>query len=163
MFLYLIRHADAGDADPTQWADDRQRPLSEDGAKKFRQAAKKLSRLVPSVDVVLSSSWVRAWQTAKILEEDAGWVAPKRFEALEGGGEEVVIKALKPYMKRERIALVGHEPTMSGLVSWLIAGETNRSVVEMKKGSVACVEIDSLQAGTGTLKWLLTVKVMREL
>ena len=65
MFLYLIRHADAGDADPTQWADDRQRPLSEDGAKKFRQAAKKLSRLVPSVDVdvVLSSSLVLAWHT----------------------------------------------------------------------------------------------------
>ncbi len=163
MFLYLIRHADAGDANLTQWADDRQRPLSEDGAKKFRQAAKKFKRIVPSVDVMLSSSLVRAWQTAKILEEEAGWIAPKRFEALEGGGEGEVIKALKPYMKRERIVLVGHEPTMSALVSLLIAGDMNRSVMEMKKGSIACIEIDSLQAGIGVLKWLLTVKVMREL
>jgi len=163
MFLFLIRHADAGNADPTQWADDRQRPLSEGGAKKFRQAAKKLKRLVPSVDVMLSSSLVRAWQTAKILEEEAGWIAPKRFEALEGDGEKELIRALKPHAKHERLALVGHEPTTSAMVSLLIAGEANRSVVEMKKGSVACVEIDSLQAGTGRLRWLLTVKVMRNL
>ena len=70
MILYLIRHATAFDPDPVKWADDRQRPLTDEGAEKFRQAAKKLKRIAPEVDAVLSSSLVRAWQTAKILEEE---------------------------------------------------------------------------------------------
>jgi phosphohistidine phosphatase len=72
MLLYLVRHGVAFDADPTQWPDDRDRPLTPDGEKKFREVAAGLATLAPTVDVVLSSPLVRAWQTAQILQTRAG-------------------------------------------------------------------------------------------
>jgi phosphohistidine phosphatase len=152
MKLLIVRHADAGEAATAK------SPLTVDGAKKFRAAAKSLGELVPKVDVTLSSSLVRAWQTAQILHDEAGWAEPQKFPLLENTASPAqILNALAPYAQHERVALVGHEPTQSALVSLLI-GSAN---IEMKKGSVACVEIDSLYAGAGRLKWLLTVKTLR--
>jgi phosphohistidine phosphatase len=40
MDLYLVRYAIAFDPDETQWPDDSQRPLTPDGEKHFKQAAR---------------------------------------------------------------------------------------------------------------------------
>ena len=69
MDLYLVRHGVAYDPDPAQWPDDKDRPLTQDGEKRFRRAARGLRELVPTVSVVLSSRWVRAWRTAELLLE----------------------------------------------------------------------------------------------
>src|SRR5512138_1330454 len=64
--LYLVRHAIAeerGDA----WPDDTKRPLTADGASRMRKAARGLSRMDVTLDVILSSPLVRARQTAEIL------------------------------------------------------------------------------------------------
>lgn len=158
MKLLIIRHGDAGEADPAQYPDDRVRPLTAEGTKKFREAARRLRELVPQVEALLSSSYVRAWQTAQLLHEEAGWLTPEKFLPLESfGGAAQVLKALAPYAKKETVALVGHEPTQSELVSLLIGA----AQIEMKKGSIACVELGSLHAGAGVLKWLITVKALR--
>ena len=73
MDLYIVRHAIAGHADGSRWPDDADRPLTPEGAKSFRAAAAGLRRIVSSVDVLLSSRFVRAWQTAELLHEVAGW------------------------------------------------------------------------------------------
>src|SRR5260221_325312 len=112
MLLYLVRHAIADDPDPARWPDDRDRPLTEDGEKKFRKVAEGLARLVPSVDVLLSSSLVRAWQTAVILQKRAGWPEPVRLPALEAGGAAAdVVEGLQPHASAASVALVGHEPS----------------------------------------------------
>ena len=77
MDLYLVRHAIAFDFDTSQWPDDSQRPLTPEGQKRFSRAARAW-RARPSVDLVLSSPWVRAWQTAELLESEAGWPRPVR-------------------------------------------------------------------------------------
>ena len=74
MELYLVRHAIAGHADHARWPDDTQRPLTEEGIARFQPAARGLARIVPTVERVLSSPWVRAWQTAEILQEESGWL-----------------------------------------------------------------------------------------
>ncbi len=76
MDLYLVRHGIAYDPDPAQWPDDKDRPLTPEGEKRFRQVARGLRELVPSVSVVLSSPWARAWRTAELLEKEAHWPAP---------------------------------------------------------------------------------------
>ncbi|HEV7666153.1 MAG TPA: histidine phosphatase family protein, partial [Chloroflexota bacterium] len=63
MDLFLVRHGVAFDPDPAQWPDDTQRPLTPEGEKRFLASARGLGRLVPAVDVVLSSPWPRAWRT----------------------------------------------------------------------------------------------------
>ncbi|MDQ4042861.1 MAG: histidine phosphatase family protein, partial [Actinomycetota bacterium] len=82
MDLYVVRHAVAQKRDENIWPDDSERPLTVEGEEKFRRAARGLLRLVPEVEVVLSSPFTRTWGTAEILEQ-AGWPAPVPCEELE--------------------------------------------------------------------------------
>lgn len=162
MDLYLIRHAIAADLDPVAWPDDTKRPLTPDGAKRYRQAARGLRRLAPKVDAVLSSPYVRAWETAKILADRAGWPAPTRCDALAGGGTpSAVVRAMGRRGSAEAVALVGHEPNLSELATYLLAGEKTRPVLELKKGGVACLRIEGgLRPGAATLRWVVPPKVL---
>jgi phosphohistidine phosphatase len=165
MDLYLVRHAVAFDYDPAQWPDDSQRPLTPDGQKRFKRSARGLKTLVSSVDLVLSSPWVRAWQTAEILESEAGWPKPLACEALESGRAPAeVLQALQPYTSYGAIALVGHEPSLHELASYLLTADTNHAQIEMKKGGVARLEVgEGRRPGAGRLQWLLPPKVLRAL
>src|SRR5437764_8538338 len=139
MNLYLVRHAIAFDHDPATWPDDRERPLTPQGEKKFRRAARGLQSLVPSVDVVLSSPVVRAWRTAELLQKKARWPEPRRFEPLEPGRPPSdVVDGLQPHASAGAVALVGHEPSLHELASYLLAGDPGTIRLAMKKGGVAC-------------------------
>ena len=82
MLLYLVRHAIAPPADPTIWPDDRLRPLTKKGKTRFRRAAAGLGTFARLPERVLSSPLVRAWQTAQLLEQAAGWPGPVACDAL---------------------------------------------------------------------------------
>lgn len=163
MDLYLVRHGVAFDPDPAQWPDDTQRPLTPDGEKRFLKAARGLGRLVNDVDVVLSSPWPRAWRTAEILHTGAKWPAPTACQALESGRAPIeVLQALQPRSTAKAVALVGHEPSLHELVSYLLTAERGHMQVEMKKGGVARLWLDeNLRPGGARLVWLLAPKVLR--
>jgi phosphohistidine phosphatase len=166
MDLYLVRHGVAFDADASRWPDDIGRPLTADGKKRFAAEARALKELVNGkIDVVLSSPLVRAWQTAELLEKEAGWPAPVASDALAGRGPAEVLQALQPYVTSSAIALVGHEPSLPQLVSYLLTADTGHVQIEMKKGGVARLELGEglLRPGTGRLLWLLTPKILRGL
>jgi len=164
MFLYLVRHAIAGEHDPARWPDDRERPLTPEGEKKFRQAARGLQALVPTVDVVLSSPLVRAWQTALILHKTAGWPEPRRCEALGLANPADVVDALQPHASAQSIALVGHEPSLHELASFLLSGDAAEVRMTMRKGSVACLQCaDPPRAASADLEWLLQPRILRSL
>jgi|SRR5579864_2358279 len=162
MDLYLVRHAIAFDPDSTKWPDDRDRPLTSQGEKRFARAARGLAELVDSVDVVLSSPFVRAWRTAELLHK-AGWPAPTRCEALEAGRAPAeALQALQAHASAAAVALVGHEPSMHELASYLLTAEANHAQVEFRKGGVARLTIDpALRPGSATLVWMLQPKILR--
>ena len=163
--LLLVRHAIADTRDPAHWPDDRLRPLTEDGERRFRVAARGLRRIVPSVDVLLSSPLVRAWQTAELLASVAHWPAPKRFNALAPGHlPDQVLDALAPYSNSGSLGLVGHEPDLSELAAYLIGSRDGEARLEMKKGGAAQISFDGdLQTGLATLRWLMTPAILRAL
>jgi phosphohistidine phosphatase len=163
--LYLVRHAIAFDADPTQWPDDSLRPLTPEGEKRFRRAARGLREIAPSVDVVLSSPWIRAWRTAELLEKEARWPAPVSCEALESGRAPAeVLQALQPYASSGSVALVGHEPSLHELASYLLTADTNHVQLEFRKGAVAALQVDeSMRPGAARLLWLAPPKILRAL
>ncbi len=165
MDLYLVRHGIAGTADADKWPDDRDRPLTAKGDARFRSAARGLRTLAPSVDGVLSSRYVRAWQTAEILERYARWPAPQQCEALEGGRDPAeILRALQPYSSAGAVALVGHEPGLHELASYLLSADTGHVQIEMKKGAVVLLAIDeALRPGTAHLIWLLPPKALRSI
>jgi phosphohistidine phosphatase len=163
MDLYVVRHAIAAERDSTRWPDDGLRPLTPEGERRFRQAARGLRRFVPSVDVVLASPYARAWRTAEILQEEAGWPPPKKCEALEAERSPAEgVEALLPYRSAESVAVVGHEPNLSELCSILLSGRPDTVSIQMKKGAVACLWMDAgARPGAAVLRWLLTPKVLR--
>jgi len=163
MELYLVRHATAFDPDPTQWPDDSDRPLTPEGEKRFGRAARGLTELMSSVEVLLSSRFARAWRTAELLEKEASWPKPIPCEALESGHAPAeVLQALQAYSGAPSVALVGHEPNLHELASYLLTADTGHVQLEFRKGGLARLELpDGLRPGGARLRWLMPARVLR--
>jgi phosphohistidine phosphatase len=160
--LYLVRHGLAEDRGEA-WPDDAKRPLTEEGMAKLRKAARALARLGVSFDVILASPLVRARQTAELI---AAGFDPKPHivtaESLAPGGSPAAVMAdLEKHAKRERVALVGHEPGIGELAARLIG---SRHPVPFKKGGICRIDVLSLPpSGPGELRWLVTPKILLRL
>lgn len=161
MIVYLVRHAVAFERDAARWPDDRDRPLTDKGAARFRKVAAVLPKLGIEVDACLSSPLARAWQTSEILKQKAGWPEPEQFPSLEPGATTAeVVKALAG-RKEDSLALVGHEPNLSQLLAHLLVGAGAAPLGSMKKGGIACLEFSGRPAaGKGGLLWLATPKLI---
>ena len=165
MQIHLVRHAIAAQRDAGQWPGDRDRPLTPKGEQRFRKAARGLGNLVSSVDLVFSSPLERAWRTAVILCEESGWPEPAAWSQLEPGrSPQQVVLALAPHASAGSVALVGHEPGLSDLASFLLVGSGRGADITMKKGGAMLLSVEGApQAASATLEWLLTPKVLRSL
>src|SRR5436190_10015141 len=160
--IYVIRHGlaeERGDA----WPDDSKRPLSEDGVSAMRKSARGLERLGVTIDVVLTSTLVRAKQTAELV---AGALNPRppvsTVDSLAPGGTyQEIVADLEKQTRRKRIALVGHEPGIGEFAARLIG---SRHPIEFKKGAVCRIDVDSIPpSGPGDLRWLLPPKILRSI
>jgi phosphohistidine phosphatase len=165
MELLIVRHADAGDSE--EWAKtgrpDSERPLSEKGRKQFKRAAKALVELVPDVGLVASSSYARAIQTTDILLEQLPAAVHREVtdSLVPEADPDEVVRWINAQGEREVVAVVGHEPHLSTLATWLISGVAG-SILEMKKGGACLVSFDErVDKGRGTLAWLLGPKQLR--
>ena len=163
MELYLLRHAIAVEHGAPGFERDSDRVLTPKGAKKMRRIARGMLAMDLSFDVILSSPFARAKQTAEIVADV--FKAHKRLEytsTLEVGGdpEELVKLIGKKYDAAETVLLVGHEPYMSSLISLLLSGDQSVNVT-MKKGGLCKLDIDTLHYGQcATLEWLLAPSQM---
>ncbi len=158
MILYIIRHAIA--AAPGPDGDDSLRPLTDKGRTKMYRIAAGLKEMGEQIDLILTSPYLRASQTARILakELELGKDKVVPTEALAPGGEAIdLIKEINEKHKGiQNIAVVGHEPGLSGLISFLLSGDSSLPI-SMKKGGVCRLSIETLEAGRcATLDWLLT-------
>jgi phosphohistidine phosphatase len=154
-----MRHASAVQRGTPGYPDDTQRPLTQEGLDQARQAAKALKRLKVEVDLILTSPYLRAAQTAERVAEVYKGVPLRGFPALQA-------EALPPHTSQAlegrgiaHVLLVGHEPHLSAWAAELVSPRSDAAMA-MKKGGVACIEVDSLppRRGSGTLRWLLTPK-----
>jgi phosphohistidine phosphatase len=163
MNLYLLRHGLAVDRDATAYTKDAARPLTPKGERKLWQVAEAIEALEISFDLILSSPYRRARQTADIIAEAGN--ARKRLEFSDSLTPAGSTKALIAGLTErdpvpEEVLLVGHEPYLSELISLLVAGDAGAAVV-MKKGGLCKLSIASLKHGRcAVLEWLLTPKQM---
>ena len=161
--LYVVRHAIAEERNPEAWPDDDIRPLTERGIRRFRKAALGLERLVPEVDLVLASPKVRAWDTAVILNEEAGWPEPVACDALRDSEPLAVLQALEAYTELGSLAIVGHEPYLGRLLAFLLRAEAG-TAFELRKGGAASLYLEGLsETSLSSLKWSLSPKILRAL
>lgn len=164
MDLYLVRHAIAEPRDQARWPDDSQRPLSPEGAELFRLAARGLQRIGVEVEAVLASSYVRAWRTAEILSEEAGWPRPAAAPELEATSSAAAALEVAGSRSESLLALVGHEPDLSQLTSLALAGDPHSVATQFKKGGVVCLRFQGApSAGRAELRWSASPKILRQL
>ena len=163
MDLYLVRHAIAEPRDRARWPDDSQRPLSPEGTELFRLAARGLQRMGIEVEAVLSSSYVRAWQTAEILVDEAGWPAPTSAPELEPTSSASAALELAASRPESLLALVGHEPDLSELASYALTGDPGEIAIQFKKGGVVCLRFNGGPAARALLRWSASPKILRQL
>jgi phosphohistidine phosphatase len=161
MDLYIIRHAIAVD----EYEDDSQRPLSDKGKKKMRQIAKGLRTLGVDFDLILSSPYVRAKETAEILADVFKTKADVAFSEnlVPMGDPDLLIAEMNEKYSANSVALVGHEPHLTALIGLLVSESANLDMT-LKKGGVCRLSADDLHhSRKATLEWLITPGILVEI
>lgn len=165
MDLLIVRHAIAGDRD--EWAKtgrpDAERPLTDEGRARMRENAQALAGLVPKLELLATSPFARAAETAEILRDAFGKLDVVDAPVLAHGKSPAEVCAWLATRPESRLAIVGHEPDLGWLVGWLVLGDRD-AALPLKKGGACLVRIDgALAPGGAELKWFLPPKVLRQL
>jgi phosphohistidine phosphatase len=166
MQLLVIRHAIAEDKKEfaATGRPDGERPLTKRGQKEMRKVAAGLRRQVKSLDVLAASPLVRAQQTAAIVAAEYGDIFVETAPALEPDRSMMSFAKWLATVKRARVvAIVGHEPHLGTLVTWLMTGVSD-SHLSLDKGGACLLEIEGKAAPrSATLCWALTPDLLRKL
>jgi len=163
MLIYLLRHAIAVPRGSAEYPND-DRPLTDPGIQKMAEEAKSLSHILQPLDIILTSPLSRAAETANIVARALSAEPKVQIcrELLPDSSIKKLMAHLARYNSLSSILLVGHEPDLGRFASNLLGAGV--SILEFKKGSIACIEIDCLPPiATGRLLWLLTPRQARAL
>lgn len=156
MLLHLVRHAIAAPASADR--PDAARPLTPEGERKFVAAVRGMKRLGWRLDAAYHSPFVRAVQTANLLQPLLHGPSRPLADLARAPDEDLLAR-----VEGEQVALVGHEPYLSALAAWLVTGEIACGErIELKKGGVA-VLAGPLRPGGMTLRTLIAPKILRAL
>jgi phosphohistidine phosphatase len=158
MDLFILRHGKAGKS--SGGPDDAARELTRKGRDEVEGIARWMREQQFRFDAIASSPLQRALETAAVVasaldQEDilTTWdvLAP-------GGDTDTVCSAASKLGDDGAVLIVGHEPGLSGLISAIISGDTNSSIV-LSKGGLAKIRNYSFRDHpSGELQWLLTPK-----
>jgi phosphohistidine phosphatase len=135
MDLFLIRHAIAEERNAGR--PDADRALTDKGRARFAALVRSLDEAGFRFDCVYYSPWLRAAQTAELLEP----ITEGRMRALQGLAQPPEPELFAP-LQGERVACVGHEPWLSDAVSLLTTGNPHGEWLHFKKGGVAWLRGD---------------------
>jgi phosphohistidine phosphatase len=163
MLLYLMRHGIAIDRDDPECPPEPERHLTPKGIEKTRVAAHGLLAMKVNPDLVLSSPYLRAVQTAEIaciaLEIPVSRI--KRTDALLPGASPLLIFEELSKSKADEVICFGHAPNMDEVIAHAV--HAPKACTQLKKAGAACLELSSVSPVDGQLVWLLTSRGLRAL
>jgi phosphohistidine phosphatase len=155
--LYFLRHGEAADAGTWRGA-DFDRPLTDEGRARIALEADVIKRLNLALERIVTSPLVRARQTAAIVA-DALQIGDTLVEDERLGANfklEQLVRVLRDHRTASALMLVGHEPSLSAVIGGLIGG----AAVDVKKGSLARVDLAGTSELKGELIWLVPPRVL---
>ncbi len=147
--LYIMRHGQA----QARAASDAERALTDRGEEDVRQMITSLTDELIDLELVWTSPYQRARQTATIANQVLG-----------RGADPILTELLVPEANIEPLCeqiqncqessllLVSHMPLVGELLHYLTGAEPGR--YSMGTASVACVTLEVVAAGLGQLRWL---------
>ena len=163
MEIYVLRHGIAVERATGGYKKDGDRPLTKEGEYKMEQIAQAMLAMGFELDLILSSPYARAEQTAQIVAGQFGKEVTFTDFLLPDGSPRQLIAEIAEINdeKPQCVLLVGHEPDLSQLISVLVTGG-GAAAIELKKGGLCKLTSEKLIFGQcATLNWLLTPKQLR--
>jgi len=161
MEIYLLRHAKAVEHGAPGYLDE-ERPLTEDGISRMREAAAGIARIVPRFDLILASPLERAFHTARIVAESFqdGPQPEKCNHLVPGASAKGLFAHLSKHNNKQRVLLVGHEPDLGRIASALLGA--GNVIMELKKGGMCHIDVPGMPPETpGMLVWSASPKMLR--
>lgn len=165
MNLYLIRHAQAELLGAGQL--DADRKLTPKGLEQAKTLRRTFEHLDVHLDVVYSSPWRRARQTATALSSVAHHL--EIMPELAAAPDQMLIQKLQGIAGQRPdavLVLVGHQPWISELTSLLLTGDTSLAAnLEYKKCAVYALElgVSASNPAQCLLRFVLPSGVLRRL
>lgn len=169
--VVFIRH---GDKQRLEQTDERDWPLSENGTVRVRGVAETLSRVDLLPHIYLTSRWEHARQTAEILATErgpehlsrvvrVGALTPKTEEekfSITGLLEEASNEGID-LEESQIVALVGHEPRLSMLITQMTAKRV-RPLDRLEAVVIKGEGLGDLMRGKGTVECRIPVRDYQE-
>jgi phosphohistidine phosphatase len=162
MILYLVRHGIAVDPNDPKSPPEPERPLTAKGVQKTRVTALGLNELKVKPDVLITSPYVRAAQTAEIFAEALGFPQQKirTHDALKPSGSPSEITKEIIRLRAKEVMCFGHAPQLDLMIAHLVG--VPGVFTSLKKAGIACLEHSSSRA-KWDLRWIVTPKMLRQL
>ena len=159
MEIWLLRHAAAEDRAAS--GRDADRTLTEDGHRRAREVAQGLAALEPGIELILTSPYWRARQTAEPVAQAlklSGRLRETRALEPERDPSEILEEVRAEAL--DSVLLVGHQPHLGALLGRLVAGAPGLEI-PLKKAAVARVTWSG--SGAGILRAVLPPKILGQL
>jgi phosphohistidine phosphatase len=163
MQLYIVRHGIAIDREDPKCPPDPDRYLTDEGIEKTKQVAKGVIDLGATADLLISSPYVRAMQTAEIFAAALEYPTQKirRTDLLLPGSEaSLFYRELAKDKQSATVFCFGHAPQLDDLVAAGIG--LKHHITSLKKAGVALLELKRVSPPSGQLVWLATPKLLRK-
>jgi phosphohistidine phosphatase len=162
MEIYVVRHGIAIDREDPKCPPDPERYLTEEGIEKTKRVAAAVAALGASPDLLLSSPYVRAMQTAEIFASALDYSKQKirRTDLLLPGAEpSLLFRELAKDKQTSTLFVFGHAPQLDDIIAAALGSKHH--ITSLKKAGVALIELKRVSPPNGQLVWLATPKVLR--
>lgn len=166
VWIHLLRHGIAIDQDDPACPTDPERTLTEKGIARTRAAARGIARLgIERADLVLSSPYVRARQTADIAVEalELDDVPRRETEALIPVADPAAIVAELRDVSARSVLCVGHAPNLDLVIATLVGSD--EAITALKKAGFSSLDVrrGTIGPGTAQIIALYPASVLRKL
>lgn len=157
MKLYLLRHAEAVDLMP-----DPARQLTHRGREDATALGEYLAQHpILQVAQIWQSPYLRARETTECLLAGHGRLTAQVTTVADLTPEDDP-RTLDGRLAslRAPLLIVGHNPHLSLLTSWLLTGDCHRLGIDFRKATLVCIDLPSALRGSvraaGNLRWMLS-------
>jgi phosphohistidine phosphatase len=162
MEIYAVRHGIAIDREDPKCPPDPERYLTEEGIEKTKRVAAAVAALGASPDLLLSSPYVRAMQTAEIFASALDYSKQKirRTDLLLPGAEpSLFFRELAKDKQTSTLFVFGHAPQLDDIIAAALGAKQH--ITSLKKAGVALIELKHVSPPNGQLVWLAPPKLLR--
>jgi phosphohistidine phosphatase len=162
MEIYVVRHGIAIDREDPKCPPDPERYLTEEGVEKTKRVAAGVAALSATADVLLSSPYVRAMQTAEIFATALNFPKQKIRQTdllLPGAEPTLLFRELAKDKHHSTLFIFGHAPQLDDVIATALGSKHH--ITSLKKAGVALLELKRVSPPNGQLVWLATPKLLR--